>query len=423
MYSENDTSATRGKPRPLYNQLIADIEAGTVNAVVFWDSDRLTRTPSEGEKVLELVEQRGLLIANSYGEEDLSTPDGKYIFRIKVAAARRETDKMSMRLKRKFQQKAEMGEPHGRVPYGYRREGKRDAEVPAEGAVIREAAERVLAGQSLRSVAMDLTARGIPGPTGGAWSATILRQMLKRPTLAGLRQYRGEVLGTSDNIDAIISEDTHKRLVRLLNDPSRRSNTAGSDNKYLLSGIARCGREDCGGKMRRSVGRVEKGHRQPPSYSCNECYRVRRKESDVDDIVVGKVLARLMGPDAIKLFQTGDPLAAAQARTEMAALEQKLADYDEDYENDEMTRDQHKRLTAKTRVKLDQATARYRASLPTVLAPFDLGDVEGSWERLETIEQRRELLVSMGTTVTILPSGSGRRFDPDLIKVGFRAVA
>ena len=429
VYAENDTSATRAKARPLYSQLIADIEAGVIDAVVFWDSDRLTRTPSEGEKILELVEQRGLLIANSYGEEDLSTPDGKYIFRINVAAARRETDKMSRRLKRKFEQKAGMGEPHGRVPYGYRVEGvkgrphgKRDIENPAQGAVIREAAERVLAGQSLRSVAMDFTARGIPGPTGGAWSSTILRQILKRPTLAGLRQYRGEVLGKSDSIDAIITEETHERLVRLLSDPSRRTNTAGSDNRYLLSGIATCGREGCGGKMRRSVGRVENGHRQPPSYSCNTCYRVRRKEEDVDFVVVGKVIARLMGKDAIKLFQTGDPLAEAQARTEIAALEKKLAEYDEDREEDRMTREQHLRLTAKTRAKLEQAKARRRAALPTILAPFDFTDVQGSWEK-KTIEQQRELLMAMGTTVTIQPSGSGRRFDPELIEVSFRNAA
>ena len=41
-YLDNDTSATNGKRRGAYEQMLADIRAGLVDAVVAWDLDRLT---------------------------------------------------------------------------------------------------------------------------------------------------------------------------------------------------------------------------------------------------------------------------------------------------------------------------------------------------------------------------------------------
>lgn len=425
IYCDNDVSATRSKHRLQYERLLADVRAGVINAVVFWDADRLTRTVREGEDLIDLVDQFGLAVANVNGSEDLSTDDGRFIFRIKVATARREVDQLKRRLKRKFQQRAEEGQPHGRVPYGFRRVDGRDVADPAEATVIREAAERVLAGDSLRSIATDLTARGVPGPTAANWSSSILRQMLKRPSLAGLRQYRGEVIGEATS-DAVLSQETHRRLVSLLNDPTRRSNQAGSENKYLLSGIARCGR--CGGPMRRSVGRMTTTssggtRRQPPSYTCSACFKVRRKQEDVDAVVEQELFKLLSTPDVIALLPTGDAGQARAARERLDAIDALLDEFLDMMREGQITRDQFSKQTAKLRTERAVVEKRRVRALPSPIAALNLGPehILTSWVELPVQAQRE--IVEMLVTITIMPSGSGRGFDPSLIKVEWKKGA
>ena len=47
VHTDNDLSAYSGKPRPGYAALLADLRAGTADAVVVWHTDRLHRRPVE----------------------------------------------------------------------------------------------------------------------------------------------------------------------------------------------------------------------------------------------------------------------------------------------------------------------------------------------------------------------------------------
>src|SRR5690348_3663265 len=49
-YTDNDLSAYGGKRRPGYRQLLDDLDAGRVNAVLVWHTDRLHRSPRELEE-------------------------------------------------------------------------------------------------------------------------------------------------------------------------------------------------------------------------------------------------------------------------------------------------------------------------------------------------------------------------------------
>lgn len=190
--------------------------------------------------------------------------------------------------------------------------------------------QRVLDGESLRSICKDLDTQQAPTPGRGArWNRTTLKQLLLRPSLAGLTVHRGQVVGRAPaDSPRVIEEDTHERIKAVLTDPVRRSSPGGREPKYLLGGIARCGR--CDGVMRRAVGRMERQangnvKRQPPSYVCSECYRVRRKQSDVDALVEGIVVGRLQMPDAAQLFAQGDPAALQEAHDTIEALDARLA--------------------------------------------------------------------------------------------------
>lgn len=70
-FIDNDVSATRGTKRPGYEDLLARIEAGDVDAVVVWALDRLHRRPIELEHFITLVERHRVALANVAGDVDL----------------------------------------------------------------------------------------------------------------------------------------------------------------------------------------------------------------------------------------------------------------------------------------------------------------------------------------------------------------
>ena len=413
VYTDNDVSATRSKVRPEYQRMIRDIESGHIQAVVVWAVDRLTRTPRELEDIIDLADKRGLTFANVGGTIDLSTPEGRAMARQMGTFARLEVENQAKRLRRKFQEKAEKAEPHGYSPYGYTRENGRDVPVESEAEIVRECARRILARESLRSVCADLNAREVTAPKSEQWNTTILRQILIRPSNAGLRTHRGAVVGPSTTVP-ILDEGTHGQLVALLTDPTRRDNHAGPTPKYLLSGLAFCGR--CGGRMRRTVGRMDKGKRQPSAYQCPECFPVRGGQDLVDTVVESVIVARLTRPDAVELFAVGDSTAVDEAREEIAAIDAKLETVADQFADDTITAVQLKRITVGLRNRREKAVKRLDAAKPrNVLTDVAGPDAADRWAALPLGAKREGLELLL--RVTVLPSGPGKTFDPDSIRI------
>src|SRR5664279_1739720 len=101
--------------------MVRDVCAGTVNAIVVWDVDRLSRAPRELEDLIDLADQYGLQLASVGGEVDLATPQGRLTARIKGSVGRHETEQTKRRVARQIRDSAEAGIPHGPVRYGWRR--------------------------------------------------------------------------------------------------------------------------------------------------------------------------------------------------------------------------------------------------------------------------------------------------------------
>ncbi len=119
-YVDNDVSASTGRVRPAYQQMMADAAASRIAAIVVWDVDRLSRTPRELEDVIDLAESLNVQLASVGGDIDLATPQGQLTARIKGSVARHETDQQSRRLRRKYEERAQAGKPHVFAPFGYR---------------------------------------------------------------------------------------------------------------------------------------------------------------------------------------------------------------------------------------------------------------------------------------------------------------
>ena len=59
-YVDDDRSASNGKPRPKWEQLLADIEVGKIDAVAAWDQDRVNRMMDDFQRYKKLFVNRGI---------------------------------------------------------------------------------------------------------------------------------------------------------------------------------------------------------------------------------------------------------------------------------------------------------------------------------------------------------------------------
>src|SRR5438477_4773623 len=83
VYRDNDMSAYGRKPRPAYEQMLADIRDGLRDGVLIYHVDRLTRRPKELEEFVEVIDAAKVRhVRFVVGDRDLTTGDGLMAVRI-----------------------------------------------------------------------------------------------------------------------------------------------------------------------------------------------------------------------------------------------------------------------------------------------------------------------------------------------------
>lgn len=423
IFEDNDTGAsTRSRAsRPAYADMLNRARAGEFSAILAYSNSRLTRRPREFEDLLDLVQDHGVQIHTvTSGTVDLSTADGRMMARVLANFDAGEADRTGERVQRAALERARQGKSHGPTAYGWTRDAE-GAEhlVPEQADVIREAAQRVIAGESLRAIVRDLIDRDVPTPKGGKWNGTVLRQLLLRERNAGKRVHRGEVIGPG-SWPPILTDAQQVQVTAILRDPARRT-SRGTVLSNMLSGIMLCG--VCGEPCRTLTGarytkRDGTEGRRPTAYGCSACFKTRRIAHKVDAVVEAIVLARLNMPDAPALL-AGDPAGAKEAREERDTLRARLDGAADEYAEGRITASQLSRITAKLTKSIAAAEERLtRSGISPDLGFMATEDPADAWERA-TVEQRREL-IDLLMIVTLLPTGAGGGFDPESVGVEWK---
>jgi site-specific DNA recombinase len=329
-YIDQDMSAyDKRRVRPAYRRMLNDLRSGSIDAVIVYHLDRLHRQPRELEEFFDVCEAAGVDdLACVTGRINLAESDGQFQARILGAVSKKASDDTSRRIRRKNDERAAAGKVAGggTRAYGFA-EDKRTIR-PGEAAVIREAATRLLAGESVRSICVSLNERGEPTATGKQWTSQTLRRMLESPRISGQRIHRGEIVGPAE-WPAIITPAETERIQALLSDPARR--TAKTARNYLLTRLLRCGR--CGATL--VSRRNSRGTRR---YVCASgpgfggCGRIAINADHVEDATVEATLFRLDSPKLLASLQgrTDDPAAAewqAEAERAQAQLDELATAY------------------------------------------------------------------------------------------------
>ncbi len=420
VYTDNDRSAYRRKPRPEYERMLADVAAGLIDAVICVDLDRLTRRPAELESFVELADRHQIALANVSGDTDLSTSDGRFKARIMGAVARQESEKKSERLKRENEQAARAGKPRGsNRPFGYEKDRVTIREDEAE--LIREAAQRILDGASVSSIARDWNERMVPTVQNAkhGWTPTSVAGILRNPRVTGLRVHNGEVVAEG-NWDPILDRETFERLEAKI----RRTARKGRRPKQLLSAIARCGL--CGHPMWGSHKR--EGERWVRRYVCLKrpgqpgCGKVGVVAEPLDTLIIEAVLHRLGTKAMASALKRKPDKKLAKVDLDLAQIERDLEDLAADHGAGHITRREW--LAAKTPLdkRRTEAIKQIDLTIGTVaLAPFEGNDVRVVWDKLDT-DRKRNVLGILIERIVIKPAAKpAQRFNPDRVDVVWKS--
>lgn len=416
-YVDNDISAYKGKRRPSYERMLEDIAAGQRDAVIVYNTDRLTRRPIELEEFVQICESANVQqFATVTADINLGNDDGMFMARILAAVAAKESGRKSERLKRKARETAEAGKPNGGNlrPFGYERDQM--TVIEPEAVVLRILAERYLAGDSLMSLTSWLQEEGVLSVAGMPWRTSTLRQTLTNPRIAGLRSHNGVVVATAV-WPPIISVATHQQLVAMF---ARKAVTGRrAPRRYLLSGMLRCGK--CGNKLFSAAREDTRRYVCMSGPDHGGCGKLTIVAAPVEEWLMEAVLMRLDGPEVAETMH-GRAIADERHAALAAALQSDQAQMKELAElwaGKGISSAEWK----DARVLIEARIFNYERQLAQLTGTSTLAGIVGngealraSWDSLNLTRQAA-IVAAVLDFATILPgAGGGRReMDPNRI--------
>lgn len=456
-YVDQSISASKANvARPAYDRMVADYDAGRMDALICWDLDRLTRQPRQLEDWIDRAERGQLLLVTANGEADLSTDAGRLFARIKAAVARSEVERKGARQSRAQQQRAAQGRwcSGGVRPLGYTATGEI---IPAEAEAVLGIYRAIERGNSMRDIARALSGSTEPGlpdipttprhmhtvvterntrraergldpkpvPPAQPWAYTSLHSIVRNPVYAGYSTYRKaqrkDVADKYHRAQDIVRDPTTGEPVRgqweplvpadlwwraqeILDSPDRVTNTERrTSRRHLGSGLYVC--DECGAPMRAHATR----------YRCASCGLVRSR-AQIDAHVLAVIRARLARADLADLLPQGGTDTAA-IDIELAELKAKLARVQADYDSELIEARDLKRARDRYNPRISELEAeRARVTARSALLDIPTGFTSPSeaFDAAELAVQRRVL--DLLCTVRLKRGTRGTRvFDPDTV--------
>ncbi len=226
--------------RKVMQELLADVEAGKIDIILFTKLDRWFRSVGEYHKVQAVLDKNRVVWRTILEDYQTETADGRLKVNIMLSVAENEADRTSERIKFVFNGKIQRGEYcYGgpATPFGYKvemidgiRKLVKDPETEEAAALFWDT---FYSTGSIRKAGREVGLKCSAGRTHKSWMRTSRNEI-----------YTGEFKGVKNFCPAYISRDKWEELQH----PERRvKNTPGGRN-YLFVGLLIC--PVCGGTLK-----------------------------------------------------------------------------------------------------------------------------------------------------------------------------
>ena len=340
--SIRDTASASSLDRPGIERLRFLLRQGSVDMIVAYAVDRLSRNQNHIGVLFDEVEQAGAQL-QFVTENFEDTATGRFILAARAFIGEVEREKIAERTMRGKAERARSGkipQGTGKGCYGYRYNratGKREIDE-YQAIVVRRMFQRYLETRSFSAVSRELNDAGIPSLGGGRWYPITIRRQLLNECYTGRFIYRktkrvktrsggvrgftnkqidrpvDECIEISDACPRIIEEDTWQQVQDVLSDPER-TNHLPTLQLYILRGRAKCG--VCGSAM---VGQTLTTKGRPYRYyRCHHVYDKNTSRTCTARYVRGDKLETAVWEEVERVL--ADPAVVLQELENQAGLE------------------------------------------------------------------------------------------------------
>ncbi|MFB7907628.1 recombinase family protein [Kitasatospora sp. NPDC056076] len=414
---ENDTSAFKRRKvrlsdgssalrvvRPGLRRSLELLASGDRDGLLAYDLDRYTRDPRDLEDLIDLVEQQRVPVTSVTGSLRLDSDADITMARVMVAVANKSSRDTSRRVARKHEQLAEQGKPGGGGArrFGYERDGITVKKGEADA--IKKMAEMVMGGASYYDIANYLNANGPMPVSAERWRERSVQSILTGPRIAGLRVFRGEVVGPAV-WPAIIEREAWDELQTAIANHMGHRRRGALTFKRWLNGLLFCGLCDTA-----LVGWSGEYWCATPKGGCG---RISIDDELAEAEVERQLLEYLTNPIVLgRLRDTVSESATASVRADVASDEQQLKELAGMWARRELTFAEYQEARAIIAARLEESKSLATSALPGIVRPL-LADPAGKWKGLQA-RDRREVAKAIIPGYTVAPSKKGKKvFDPD----------
>lgn len=236
IYRDEGHSARKSAlKRPVMQELLADVEAGKIDQILFIKLDRWFRNVREYHKIQEILERHNVTWQATMENYSTATADGRLKVNIMLSVAENESDRTSERIKFVFDGKRRRKEwcftgGPAQWPYGYKPQMidgvKRCVKDPATEPIVQDFWDYVVKYSSVRKAGMYCCEKYGITRNYRTWTITA-RNDLYTGTFKGVEGYCEPYVSRSDWERIIAGHEIIKKTQR----PER---------VYLFTGLIRC---------------------------------------------------------------------------------------------------------------------------------------------------------------------------------------
>lgn len=238
-------SAKKSGNRPVFVQLLSDIDKGQFNGILTWAPDRLSRNAGDLGSLVDLMDQGKLQEIKTYSQSFRNNPNEKFLLMILCSQAKLENDNRGINVKRGLKAKCEMGIRPGVAPVGYINvlDNNRISRVipdPERAWVITEMFKRVAEhGHSGRTLRKWLKEIGFQTKNEKLLALSKIYSTLKNPFYYGEFQYGDDWY--KGNHEPLVSKQVWDKVQQQLTTPPK----SWHKKKFPFKTLCICG--SCGG--------------------------------------------------------------------------------------------------------------------------------------------------------------------------------
>ena len=314
--------------RPVFNQMLQELEAGKAQGIIAWHPDRLARNSVDGGRIIYLVDIGSIRELKFPTFRFEATAHGKFMLSIAFSQSKYYVDNLSENIKRGIRQKLRNGIWPAWAPIGYLNDKANRCIVPdpVKAPLVRKAFQLYATGNfPLAEVRNRINPLGLIGKKNKPLSISNYQVILKNPVYYGMMRFNDEL--HEGKHEPIISKRLFDQVQAVMD---RKSKPKTPQLKpYRYRGVFHCG--SCGCFI---TTETQKGNdylrctkRKGP---CNERYV--RADSVAEQILaeIEKVTVPADWPDEMLAALEQEKEAMTKAAAEATAkLKATLADCDE----------------------------------------------------------------------------------------------